>query len=247
MWWRVRAFCRVLAGRPVLGSDGAAGSEGCMSDLTPRPVGARGGAALVAAASGASVAALGGLVVAGWLTVAVALIQVLPGFPPMQYNTALGFMICGAALLSAALDLRRPTALLGSLAGLIGLATLFQYLLRTDLGIDQLLVETYILTGVPDPGRMGPNSALCLVPDRCRAARPGLASRATRLSRRAGAARLCRRRPRNRGPRRLRCRCAGCVRLGPLQPDGGSYRDRIHAPGRWHRRAGVERRSTGSG
>lgn len=119
-------------------------------------------AALVAAASGASVAVLGGLVVAGWLTVAVALIQVLPGFPAMQYNTALGFMICGAALLSAALDLRRPTALLGGLAALIGAATLFEYYFQSDLGIDQLLVETYILTGVSNPGRMGSNSALAL-------------------------------------------------------------------------------------
>jgi PAS domain S-box-containing protein len=120
------------------------------------------GAALVAAASGASVAALGGLVVAGWLTVAVALIQVLPGLPPMQYNTALAFMICGAALLTAALELRRPTALLGGLATLIGCATLWQFLFQSDLGIDDLLVETYVLTGVPNPGRMAPNSALAL-------------------------------------------------------------------------------------
>ena len=133
-----------------------------MSKLGVTPTDPQSTAALVAAASGASVAALGGLVVAGWLTVAVVLIQVLPGFPPMQYNTALGFMICGAALLSAALDLRRPTALLGALAGLIGSATLFQYLFQSDLGIDQLLVETYVLTGVPNPGRMGPNSALAL-------------------------------------------------------------------------------------
>jgi PAS domain S-box-containing protein len=133
-----------------------------MREFAPEPLSGRSGAALAAAASGASVAALGGLVVAGWLTVAVALIQVLPGFPPMQYNTALGFMICGAALLSAALDLRRPTALLGGLSGTIGLATLLQHLFHTDLGIDQLLVETYIWTGVRDPGRMGPNSALCL-------------------------------------------------------------------------------------
>jgi PAS domain S-box-containing protein len=133
-----------------------------MREIAPEPLSGRSGAALVAAASGASVAALGGLVVAGWLTVAVALIQVLPGFPPMQYNTALGFMICGAALLSAALDLRRPTALLGGLSGTIGFATLAQHLFQIDLGIDQLLVETYIWTGVPDPGRMGANSALCL-------------------------------------------------------------------------------------
>jgi PAS domain S-box-containing protein len=119
-------------------------------------------AALVAAASGASVAALGGLVVAGWLTVAVALIQVLPGLPPMQYNTALGFMICGAALLAAALDLRRPTALLGLLATVIGCATLWQHLFHADLGIDDLLVETYVVTGVSNPGRMAPNSALAL-------------------------------------------------------------------------------------
>jgi PAS domain S-box-containing protein len=124
--------------------------------------GPQSGAALAAAVSGASVAALGGLVVAGWLTVAVALIQVLPGFPPMQYNTALGFMICGAALLSAALDLRRPTALLGGLAAAIGLATFGEYLFRADLGIDDLLVETYVFTGVSNPGRMAPNSALAL-------------------------------------------------------------------------------------
>ena len=119
-------------------------------------------AALVAAASGASVAVLGGLVVAGWLTVAVTLIQVLPGMPPMQYNTALGFMICGAALLAATLDLRRPTALLGGLAAVIGLATLVETLFHSNLGIDDLLVEAYIFTGVSDPGRMAPNSALAL-------------------------------------------------------------------------------------
>lgn len=120
------------------------------------------GAALVAAASGASVAALGGLVVAGWLTVAVALIQVLPGFPPMQYNTALGFMICGAALLTAALEQRRPTLLLGGLATGMGIATLVQYVFHTDLGIDDLMLETYLLTGVSNPGRMPPNTAVAL-------------------------------------------------------------------------------------
>src|SRR3954469_12777832 len=119
-----------------------------MSHLAPQPLGPRSGAALVAAASGASVAALGGLVVAGWLTVAVALIQVLPGFPPMQYNTALGFMICGAALLAAVLDLRRPTALLAGLSTGMGIATLCEYLLQADLGIDNLLGEMYVLTGV---------------------------------------------------------------------------------------------------
>ena len=133
-----------------------------MTASVRRPANPENLAALVAAASGASVAVLGGLVVAGWLTVAVTLIQVLPGMPPMQYNTALGFMICGAALLAATLDLRRPTALLGGLAAVIGLATLVETLFHSNLGIDDLLVEAYIFTGVSDPGRMAPNSALAL-------------------------------------------------------------------------------------
>jgi type IV secretory pathway VirB2 component (pilin) len=133
-----------------------------MTASVQRPANPENVAALLAAASGASVAVLGGLVVAGWLTVAVTLIQVLPGMPPMQYNTALGFMICGAGLLAATLDLRRPTALLGGLAAVIGLATLVETLFHSNLGIDDLLVETYIFTGVSDPGRMAPNSALAL-------------------------------------------------------------------------------------
>ena len=49
-----------------------------------------------------------------------------------------------------------------ALAAVIGLATQFEYLLHTDFGIDDLLVETYVLTGVSDPGRMAPNSTLAL-------------------------------------------------------------------------------------
>ena len=44
----------------------------------------------------------------------------------------------------------------------MGLATLAEYLFRANLGIDDLLVETYVLTGVSNPGRMAPNSAVAL-------------------------------------------------------------------------------------
>ena len=46
--------------------------------------------------------------------------------------------------------------LLGGLAAMLGLATLFQYLFQSDLGIDDLLSRPYIATGVSDPGRMPP-------------------------------------------------------------------------------------------
>lgn len=36
----------------------------------------------------------------GWYTHTVALIQVSPAFVPMQYNTALGFLLSGTGLVS---------------------------------------------------------------------------------------------------------------------------------------------------
>ena len=49
---------------------------------------------------------LGLVVLFGWHTGNRTLVQVLPQFVPMQYNTALGFVFAGAALL--ALVLQRP-------------------------------------------------------------------------------------------------------------------------------------------
>ena len=41
---------------------------------------------------------LGVTVLTGWYIHSVALVQVLPGFVPMQYNTALGFLLMGVGL-----------------------------------------------------------------------------------------------------------------------------------------------------
>lgn len=52
-------------------------------------------------AAGAAAAALGFFVLAGWHTKIVILVQVHPAFVPMQYDTAAGFLLCGAGLLAA--------------------------------------------------------------------------------------------------------------------------------------------------
>lgn len=48
---------------------------------------------------GAVVALLGVVVLAGWYLHIPTLIQVLPHFVPMQYNTALGFLLAGLGLI----------------------------------------------------------------------------------------------------------------------------------------------------
>ena len=110
---------------------------------------------------GAVVVALGLTVLAGWYSHNEALIQVRPQFVPMQYNTALGFIFIGAALLAAVCGLPRMAHACSVFVVCLGIATLFEYIFSVDLGIDQLLMEHYITILSPDPGRMAPTTALC--------------------------------------------------------------------------------------
>jgi len=104
---------------------------------------------------------LGLVVLTGWYTHNLNLIQVNPAFVPMQYNTALGFVLSGLGLLALAFTRLHTAALLGSLALLLGLATLLQYIAGLDLSIDQVFMEHYVKVKTSHPGRMAPNTALC--------------------------------------------------------------------------------------
>ena len=104
---------------------------------------------------------LGFAVLFGWHTGNRTLVQLLPQFVPMQYNTALGFVACGAALLGLALDRDRLTLVAGGLAVLVGSLTLFEYIGGIDLGIDELFMRHDITTETSHPGRMAPNTAIC--------------------------------------------------------------------------------------
>jgi PAS domain S-box-containing protein len=104
---------------------------------------------------------LGAVVLLGWYTHNTALIQVNPAFVAMQYNTALGFLLGAAGMLSLAWETVRVARLFAVAVMLIGVLTLIEYIFGLDLGIDQLFMEHYVDVGVSHPGRMAPNTALC--------------------------------------------------------------------------------------
>jgi PAS domain S-box-containing protein len=118
---------------------------------------------IVTLLAGAVASTLGLVVLIGWYTHNTALLQVLPGFVAMQYNTALAFLLSGAGLLSAIFSKSRAGAVLGAVVAAIGLLTLAQYIFGIDIGIDQLLMQAYNVgqTAVFAPGRMALNSAVC--------------------------------------------------------------------------------------
>lgn len=104
---------------------------------------------------------LGLVVIVGWYINEPALVQVLPQFVPMQYNTALGFLLSGIGLCALAWNKLKLSLACGVMVCLIGALTLIEYIFGVDLGIDQLFMEHYITVKTSHPGRMAHNTALC--------------------------------------------------------------------------------------
>ncbi len=106
---------------------------------------------------------LGLIVIIGWYSENTLLIQVHPLLVPMQYNTALGFLIIGAGLIARLKGNPQTTLMCGSIGIAIGGLTLVEYIANVDLGIDQLFMDHYITVETSHPGRMAPNTALCFL------------------------------------------------------------------------------------
>ncbi|MBS1526246.1 MAG: PAS domain S-box protein [Bacteroidetes bacterium] len=107
------------------------------------------------------------VVMVGWVCNITVLKQVVPGFVPMVFNTALCFILFGAALLVtqySKTSFGRAVFLSLSLAGtLIGLLTLLEFLFGFNAGIDQLFVKDnqQISADHLYSGRMAYNAAIC--------------------------------------------------------------------------------------
>jgi PAS domain-containing protein len=114
-----------------------------------------------AVVAGVATVALGLVVIVGWHVGNRTLIQVLPQFVPMQYNTALGFTFGGLALTMLTVGRPRIAMACGAITSLIGGLTLVEYIGGVSLGIDELFMVHEITTKTSHPGRMAPNTAAC--------------------------------------------------------------------------------------
>lgn len=103
---------------------------------------------------------LGILVLMGWFVGSDTLIQINVAFAPMQFNTALGFFLCGSGFLLIVLEKRWIAIIPGALVFLVGLLTLIEYVFDVNLGLDELFMTHTITTLTSHPGRMAPNTAL---------------------------------------------------------------------------------------
>ncbi len=114
-------------------------------------------------AAGILVALLAAIVMTGWHLKSGRIVQIHPAFAPMQYNTALCFLLNGVSLALAARGAAGAARALCAGAGLLAGATLLQYPLGADFGIDRLLMEPFTKTRTSHPGRMSPITGICFV------------------------------------------------------------------------------------
>jgi PAS domain S-box-containing protein len=126
--------------------------------------GQTGGNRAAPAQAAATVTALFGLVaLAGWSFHIPVLTRLLPGALEMKANTAVGVILCGAALLiladRVAVHLERIAYGFALAVVAMGLATLTEYVFGWQLGIDELLVKEPRVVHNVFPGRMSPFSA----------------------------------------------------------------------------------------
>lgn len=99
-------------------------------------------------------------VIYGWVSHNETLIQVFPNFVPMQFNTALGFVLLGLGMICYK-RFYLGAHVCGVLAALLGFITTQEWALGIDVGLDQLFMQHYITEQTPVPGRMAPNTAIC--------------------------------------------------------------------------------------
>jgi signal transduction histidine kinase len=130
-----------------------------------------------------AVVLIGLCVIAGWHLRVPALIRILPGTIPMQYNTALCLILLGAGGWSLVSG-RGPKAVpfaCGAIVALMGALVAFEYAADVTLGIDTALFYPWERTLSAHPGRMALTSSISFVSAGCALALLALTGRALAL------------------------------------------------------------------
>ncbi|HEV2693531.1 MAG TPA: CHASE3 domain-containing protein, partial [Verrucomicrobiae bacterium] len=105
----------------------------------------------------------GALVIVSWFAHWQRILQLLPNTAPMQFNTALCFILCGTATCLLTTTRAKIALWPGAVVGILTALTLLEYVTGWDLRIDQFFFKPYFEAATMYPGRMSPLAAICFV------------------------------------------------------------------------------------
>jgi len=111
--------------------------------------------------AGVAVASFGVLIIISWHAHWQSILQAIPNTAPMQYNTAVCFILLGTALFLLTTAHAATAPWPGGTAVFFTLLTLLEYLTGWDFRIDHLFFKPYLQVATMYPGRMSPLAAAC--------------------------------------------------------------------------------------
>jgi hypothetical protein len=105
-------------------------------------------------------------VMLGWLSHAPLMFRFWDQGAPLVFNTGVGLGLCGLSL--SLLNMSSPKAkkigwIVSVFVGLLGLATLVEFVFGVSFGIDMVAVQSWYEYGNTQAGRMAPNTAIGLM------------------------------------------------------------------------------------
>ncbi|TAH34218.1 MAG: PAS domain S-box protein [Alphaproteobacteria bacterium] len=103
---------------------------------------------------------LGAMVIYGWFSHNLSLVQIHPTFVAMQFNTALAFILSGVGLIALAAQRTGLARIVTIPLFLIVGITFAQYITGFNFGIDNLFFKAYINIQLSHLGRMAPNTCI---------------------------------------------------------------------------------------
>ena len=112
---------------------------------------------------GLSVILLSCFVMFGWIVQNTAIVTILPNHAPMQFNTALCFLMSGIGLICLSYKKFVLSRLASFVVFTLSAIALIEYAWGTQIGIDELFTEAFTATRTSHPGRMSPNTAICFI------------------------------------------------------------------------------------
>ena len=109
---------------------------------------------------------LGAVVIVGWSMHDAAIVRLHASYPAMVLNSAVNFVLAGAALFwgfEPSARARHVRLVSGLVMGGIALATLGQHVAGRDLGVDWAAAHGWLRTGAPVSGRMSVGACLAFL------------------------------------------------------------------------------------
>jgi PAS domain S-box-containing protein len=96
----------------------------------------------------------------GWIFQIDQLVQINPNWPPMQFNTALCFLLNSIGIIFFIKNKKKLLSIIVLLIFSISIITISEYLFNLDSFIDQLFINHYNISHTSHAGRMSLNTAI---------------------------------------------------------------------------------------